>query len=93
MDYVYIIIVPVLIVIIWNRRPMLTIILATIIAYVSAVAPELIDIFQRLVESGIGTPKSVANDVSENIVKAATRLPLVFPILAGVGWITKRKSR
>lgn len=93
MDYVYILIAPILIVVVWNRRPVLTIILATIIAYASAVAPELIDIFQRVVETGMGSPKSVANNVSATFVEAITRLPYVFPILAVIGFITKRKNR
>lgn len=93
MDYVFILIAPILIVIIWNRRPVLTVILASIIAYASAAGPELIDIFQKAVDFGIGNPKSIMNDISETFVESVTRLPLVLPILAAIAWLTKRKDR
>ena len=93
MDYVFIMIAPVLIVVIWNRRPVLTIVLATIIAYASAAGPELLEIFQKAVDFKIGDPKSVLRDVSASFVDSAIRLPFVVPILAVVGWVTKRKDR
>lgn len=91
-DYVFILIAPIFIVIIWNRRPVLTVILATIIAYASAAGPELLGIFQKAVDFGIGNPKSIMNDISETFVESVTRLPFVFPILVVVAWVTKRKN-
>lgn len=92
MDYAIILFVPVLIVLIWNRRTILLIILASIIAYITAAGPELLNIFQSVVDNGITNPKSLMTRIIASFMDGFNQVPYAIPLLSVIGWLRRHKD-
>ena len=84
---------PCLIVGFWKKRPVIAFIIATLVMFITVVAPSLIKTFQAMLIYGEGDPELLAGGISEAIVGALLLMIVCIPLLFLFQWFILRRHR
>jgi len=91
--FIFTLLIPILIVIRWRKRPVAAFIIASIILYLSLILPGLIKTFQAMMIYGVGDPELMAGGISQALMTSFLGLPILLPVLAIVQWISRRAHK
>jgi len=80
-----------LIVCFWKKRPILALILASLLAILAMTIPSLVQTFQALMIYGTGDPQLMAGGISEAIVSVILAMCVVLPLLILFQVVTHRR--
>jgi len=86
-------IVPAIIVWLWQRKPKLAFVVAGFLLLFSLIAPGIIRTFQAMMIYGTGDPQLMAGGISAALTGSIVGLILGLPILALIQWIARRKYK
>lgn len=84
--------IPILIVVLWRKRPIVSFIVASLVAFLTVITPMIMKIFQAMVIYGEGDPQLMAGMISVAIVNATLSLIIILPILFIIQRIALRRS-
>jgi biopolymer transport protein ExbB len=74
-------VIPFLIVGLWKSRPVASIVVATLVAYLFMIIPGLIQTFQALMIYGAGDPELIAGGIGQALASSSLALIVVLPLL------------
>jgi len=86
-------IIPCLIVGFWRKRPVADFITASIVLFLSLIAPGFIKTFQAMMIYGSGDPQLMAGSISQAIVSGILLLVFALPLLYLFQWFMRRRYR
>lgn len=83
--------IPCLIVGVWKKRPIWAFTVATIVLFITLVAPGLITTFQAMVIYGQGDPQLMVGGISQTIVEVLLFMIVGLPVLLIFQWFVLRR--
>lgn len=90
---VIVLFIPCLIVLFWKKRPVLAFMIATLVMFLTLVAPSIIKTFQAMMIYGEGDPQLLAGGISEAIVGALSLMIICVPLLLLFQWLVLRRAK
>jgi len=90
---VIVLFIPCLIVLFWKKRPVLAFIIATLVMFLTLIAPAIIKTFQAMMIYGDGDPQLMAGGISEAIVSALLLMVICVPLLFLFQWLVLRRAK
>ena len=85
--------IPSLIVIFWKRRPVVAVIIATLIAFLTLTVPGIFLTFQAMTKYGISDPQVMAGGIVKSIIIGLLNLFYGIPILLCIQWFARRRYK
>jgi len=82
-------VLPLIIVIFWQKRPIIALILASLIACIGPGALAMIQTFQAMMIYGTGDPQLMAGGISNALSKSIISLIVFVPLLFFVQWVAR----
>jgi len=86
-------ILPILIVCLWKRRPVIAFLTASLLLFIGWTVPVLLQTFQALMIYGTGDPELMAGGISQAIVGTSLAMFIGLPVLAFIQWIARRNYK
>ena len=86
-------IIPCLIVMFWQKKPVVAFLSALILGFAFCVAPGLIQTFQAMMIYGTGDPQLMAGGISQAITSAILGSIIYVPILFLFQWFGRLRKR
>lgn len=84
-------VVPILIVVFWRKRPVLAFISAGFVMLASVLFPPLAIGIHQMMEDGQGDPQLIAGNISMAVSLGLFCIIFLFPVLAFIQWLARRK--
>lgn len=77
----------------WQKRPIISMILASLLAYLAMVVPGMIQTFQAMMIYGSGDPQLMAGGISQAMTGSMLAMFVILPLLILFQWIGRTRRR
>ena len=77
----------------WQKRPIISLILAIFLAFLAMILPGMIQTFQAMMIYGTGDPQLMAGGISQAMTGSTLSMFLILPLLILVQWIGRAVKR
>jgi len=83
-------ILPFVLVIFWHKRPIVALVIASVIAIIVPFMAGMIQTFQAMMIYGTGDPQLMANGIRMAVSLPVFSLFIIVPLLAFVQWVSRK---
>lgn len=87
--FLFCLVLPVIIVVFWQKRPVIALIIASLLAAIGPGLIGMIKVFQAMMIYGTGDPQLMAGGISEAFIMSIISLVVSVPLLIFVQWVAR----